>query len=81
MDELEQFEQTERPARRDSLLPVVLVTVALTAAVVVVICWLLMGRGREAKGFDQKLTEMKGVIDEYYIGEIDEQRMSDALAA
>ncbi len=80
MDEQERYEQMQDAPRSRSLLPVVLITAALTASVVLILCWLLMGRKSGRQPYEQKLAEMQDVIDRYYIGEVDDHKMADALA-
>ena len=72
------MEEQEREIGRRRLLPAVLISVALTAAASFFICWLLMGR--EKHPYLTKVKEIQSFVDRYFIGDVREEALADAVA-
>lgn len=82
-----EFDSFDRAPRR-RLLPAVLITIAITAFVTVLLTWGIQRlttaravKNNGSRSYNRKLQEIQAYIDSYYIGQVDDEEMEDALAA
>ena len=75
-------------APRQRLLPAILITIAITAFVTVLLTWGILrltstraAKSAGSRSYNRKLQEIQAYIDNYYIGQVDDEEMENALAS
>ena len=83
----DEYDSMDR-APRQRLVRAVLITVAITALVTLLLSWgvMALAKAQAAKKsksltYNQKAQEIQSYIDTYFIGDVDDEAMADAVAA